>query len=78
MLQCPKCPKKLPTECQLQHHMKGHGSDTPLLCDFCGFTTKHHASMNVHKKRHDGKMYNICTVPTEQGSNNNWFPNLLV
>ena len=55
-LKCPKCPRSFPTDCQLRHHMKGHGSDTPFLCDTCGFTTIHFGSMNVHRKLHDGKM----------------------
>ena len=62
-LQCPKCPRTFPTDSQLRHHMKGHGSDTPFLCDTCGFTTRHFGSMNVHRKLHDGKNRSLLGIP---------------
>ena len=55
MFACEKCPRKFATPSALKHHMKGHGANQPFLCEICGFSTIHFASMNVHKRKHNGK-----------------------
>ena len=58
--QCGKCHRSFTTPSALRHHMKGHGSETPFLCEVCGFATIHFASINVHKKQHNGTYVVLC------------------
>ena len=54
---CPKCPKEFATVNQMKHHLRGHGSDQPMLCEICGFTTRHYCAMKLHMNVHAGQFY---------------------
>ena len=58
---CDRCPRTFATPSALRHHKKGHGSSTPFLCEICGFSTIHFASINVHQRQHNGKTYLILS-----------------
>ena len=55
-MSCPKCPKEFMTINQMKHHLRGHGSDQPMLCEVCGFTTRHYCAMKLHMNVHAGKI----------------------